>query len=116
MNDPGAGHRRAQLALWYDSTLFVLLLNNLTPSNISNSPQIRSDNRMREVLEQEVFPNRTSGTPTNIPVLDSVTTLRSAGPYNYNTVLTIRWLEQSGEQLGRDHTPDHHNRFRGQQH
>ncbi|MBK8531365.1 MAG: cell surface protein SprA [Flavobacteriales bacterium] len=85
----GAGYRRAQLS-WYVIDPLFFRNNTLTPANISNSTEIRSDNRQREVLEQEVFPNRqlAAGTPTNIPVLDLSYYPAERGPYNYNPNLT----------------------------
>jgi len=89
VNDLGSGFRRAQLA-WYVIDPLFFRNNNLTPPNIANSEEIRSDNRMREVLEQEVFPNRQlpAGTPANIPVLDLTYYPSERGPYNYNPDLT----------------------------
>ncbi len=85
INDLSTGFRRAQLA-WYVIDPLFFRNNNLTPQHIANDPAMRSDNRMREVLEQEVFPNRqlAAGTPTNIPVLDLSYYPRERGPYNYN--------------------------------
>lgn len=85
VGDLSAGFRRAQLA-WYVIDPLFFRNNNLTPENIANSEEIRSDHRQREVLEQEVFPNRqlAAGTPTNIPVLDLSYYPRERGPYNYN--------------------------------
>lgn len=85
----GSGYRRAQLS-WYVIDPLFFRNNNLTPANISNSSEIRSDNRQREVLEQEVFPNRqlAAGTPTNIPVLDLSYFPTERGPYNFTPNLT----------------------------
>ncbi|MBK9176259.1 MAG: hypothetical protein IPM46_07965 [Flavobacteriales bacterium] len=51
---------------------------------------MRSDNRMREVLEREVFPFRQlpAGTPNNIPVLDLTYYPNERGPYNYSPLNT----------------------------
>jgi cell surface protein SprA len=89
VNDLRNGFRRAQLA-WYVIDPLFFRNNNLTPQNIADSDEIRSDNRMREVLEQEVFPNRQlpAGTPANIPALDLTYYPSERGPYNYNTDLT----------------------------
>ncbi len=85
INDLGLGFRRAQLA-WYVIDPLFFRNNNLTPQHIANDPEMRSDHRMREVLEQEVFPNRQlpAGTPANIPVLDLTYYPSERGPYNYN--------------------------------
>lgn len=88
VGDLGAGYRRAQLS-WYVIDPLFFRNNNLTPDNIANSEEIRSDHRQREVLEQEVFPNRqlAAGTPTNIPVLDLTYFPGERGPYNYTPTL-----------------------------
>jgi len=85
VDDLDAGFRRAQLS-WYVIDPLFFRNNTLTPDNIRSSESIRSDNRQREVLEQEVFPNRqlAAGTPTNIPVLDLSYFPSERGPYNYN--------------------------------
>lgn len=82
------GFRRAQLS-WYVIDPLFFRNNTLTPDHIANDTEMRSDNRMREVLEREVFPFRQlpSGTPNNIPVLDLTYYPRERGPYNYSTDL-----------------------------
>ncbi|MCB0763177.1 MAG: cell surface protein SprA, partial [Flavobacteriales bacterium] len=89
VNDLDAGFRRAQLS-WYVIDPLFFRNNNLTPDHIANDAAMRSDNRMREVLEQEVFPNRqlAAGTPANIPVLDLTYYPSERGPYNYSLDLT----------------------------
>ncbi len=89
VGDLGSGYRRAQLS-WYVIDPLFFRNNNLTPEHISNDPELRSDHRQREVLEQEVFPNRqlAAGTPTNIPVLDITYYPDERGPYNFNPDLS----------------------------
>ena len=84
VNDLRNGFRRAQLS-WYVIDPLFFRNNNLTPSHIAGDAAMRSDHRMREVLEQEVFPNRqlAAGMPANIPVLDLTYYPRERGPYNY---------------------------------
>ena len=84
VNSLGNGFRRAQLS-WYVIDPLFFRNNNLTPSHIANDPAMRSDHRMREVLENEVFPFRQlpAGTPNNIPVLDLTYYPNERGPYNY---------------------------------
>ena len=50
--------------------------------------EVRSDHRMREVLESEVFPNRQlpAGTPPNIATLDLSYYPNERGMYNYDPV------------------------------
>lgn len=83
INDLRNGFRRSLLA-WYVIDPLFFRNNSLTPPNITGVMQ--GDNRMREVLEQEVFPNRQlpTGTPANIPVLDLAYYPDERGPYNYN--------------------------------
>ncbi|MEO8068882.1 MAG: cell surface protein SprA [Flavobacteriales bacterium] len=78
------GFKRAKLA-WYVIDPLFFRDNNLTPGDISNTMQ--SDHRMREVLEEEVFPARDlpNGVPFNIPVFDLAYYPNERGPYNYNT-------------------------------
>ncbi len=47
---------------------------------------VRSDHRMREILEEEVFPDRelSPGTPRNIATLDMTYYPEERGPYNYD--------------------------------
>ena len=80
-----AGYRRAQLS-WYVIDPLFFNNNTLTPSHIAGDDAMRSDHRMRQVLEREVFPFRQlpSGTPNNIPVLDLTYYPSERGPYNYN--------------------------------
>ncbi len=86
INDLRTGFRRAQLS-WYVIDPLFFRNNPLTPDHIRNDGPMRSDHRMREVLEQEVFPNRqlAAGMPANIPVLDLTYYPRERGPYNYQT-------------------------------
>lgn len=61
--------------------------NNLTPEHIQNSP-MQSNHTMRQIFEQEVFPNRqlAQGQPTNIAVFDVSFWPNERGPYNFDTV------------------------------
>lgn len=94
IDDLRSGFRRAQLS-WYVIDPLFFRNNNLTPDHIASDAAMRSDNRMREVLEQEVFPNRqlAAGTPANIPVLDLTYYPNERGPYNY----TIDGLTPDGK-------------------
>lgn len=93
VNNRRNGFRRAQLS-WYVIDPLFFRNNNLTPDHIRGDAAMRSDHRMREVLEQEVFPNRqlAAGTPANIPVLDLTYYPNERGPYNY----TVDGLDQNG--------------------
>lgn len=79
------GFHRALLA-WYVIDPLFFRQDNTTPPLPTDSEK---KNTMREVLEQEVFPNRQlpTGTPPNIPVLDLAYYPSERGPYNYTTAL-----------------------------
>jgi cell surface protein SprA len=85
INDLRTGFKRALLA-WYVIDPLFFNNNSLKPPLPDGSD---TDNRSREVLEKEVFPNRqlATGTPSNIPVLDLAYYPSERGPYNYNTNL-----------------------------
>jgi cell surface protein SprA len=75
-------YNRAKLA-WYVIDPQFFRGNGLPDGQVS--ADIKSDHRMREVLEGEVFPNRElpAGTPPLIPTLDMTYYPNERGPYNY---------------------------------
>lgn len=77
------GYNRGKLS-WYVIDPLFYRDNSLTPINVDEV--MRSDNRMREVLENEVFPNKElpAGTPPNIPTLDLTYHPEQRGQYNYD--------------------------------
>jgi cell surface protein SprA len=80
-----AGFNRAKIA-WYviDPSVFYDRNGNLKPDNVSNDEL--SNNFVRQVLEEEVFPNKelANGTPTNIGVFNVAFYPTERGPYNYD--------------------------------
>lgn len=88
INDLSAGFRRALLA-WY--TIDPLFLRNVstTPRHIRNNPDLQSNHYVREVYEEELFPNRESayGESTNIAVLNLAYYPDERGSYNFSTDL-----------------------------
>ncbi len=80
------GKNRAKLA-WYtiDQSVFYDRYGNLLPPNITNDEL--SDNRVRQVLLTEVYPNKDiqAGTSTNMSVLNLAYYPKERGPYNYDT-------------------------------
>ena len=80
------GKNRAKLA-WYtiDQSVFYDRYGNLLPSNINNDEL--SDHRVRQVLMQELYPNKDvqAGTSTNMSVLNLAYYPKERGPYNYDT-------------------------------
>ncbi len=85
IDELATGFKRALLA-WYVVDPLFFNNNSLKPPLPDGSD---TDNRSREVLEKEVFPNRqlATGTPSNIPVLDLAYYPGERGPYNYVTNL-----------------------------
>jgi len=84
-NDLAYGYNRAKLA-WYivDPTFYTGGQN--VPDNIRNDPEITSDQRMREVLIREVFPNFSlqQNQARNIAMFDLAYYPSERGPYNFD--------------------------------
>lgn len=83
-NDIGNGINRARTA-WYIIDPLFFRNNNLTPSHWGTAEQ--SFEFSREVLEQEIFPNRDpniQGQRTNLPIFDVAFYPKEKGPYNYD--------------------------------
>ena len=80
-----SGFNRAKIA-WYviDPSVFYDRNGNLKPDNVSNEEL--SNNFVRQVLEQEVFPNKdlANGTPTNIGIFNVAFYPKERGQYNYD--------------------------------
>lgn len=84
-DDIGNGMNRAKLA-WYVIDPLFFRNNNLTPNHLS--PEDKSFEYSREVLEQEIFPNKESllqGQQTNLPIFDVAYYPNEKGPYNYDS-------------------------------
>jgi len=79
---PKANYNRAALA-WYTIDPVFYSGSGLQDGQVSN--EVRHDHRMRQILEQEIFPNRDyqPGTPRNIPTFDLSYWPNERGPYNY---------------------------------
>lgn len=84
MDDLAYGYNRALLSFYNIDPIFYRG-SSLTPSNIDN--QELSRHRVREVLEQEVFPFKEppTGLPMYLPTLDLAFYPTVRGPYNYVT-------------------------------
>ncbi|MBL4585880.1 MAG: cell surface protein SprA, partial [Flavobacteriales bacterium] len=83
-NNVGFGMNRARLA-WYIIDPLFFRNNNLTPSHLTNAD--KSLSYSREVLEQEIFPNKQSqlqGQRVNLPIFDVAFYPNEKGPYNYD--------------------------------
>ena len=87
-NDLNYGKNRALFA-WHVTDPLFLNNTNRTPSYIKDSP-LQKDNRVRQILVSEVFPNQQLGTGqlTNIPVLDLNYYPSERGAYNYDALPT----------------------------
>ncbi len=84
-NDLAYGYNRARLA-WYIIDPLFLRNTSATPDHIKNNPDLQSNHFVREVFENELFPERETprGIPTNIPVLNLAFYPGERGPYNYD--------------------------------
>ena len=79
------GMNRARLAFYNINTLF-LRNNSLTPSHIKNDYDAQSSHFVREIYEQELFPDKEyeTGEATNITTLDLAFYPKERGPYNFD--------------------------------
>ncbi|UKJ08290.1 cell surface protein SprA [Solitalea lacus] len=86
-NDLSYGYNRSLLAFYTIDPIFYSIGNSTTPSNIKNNKEEQSNPYVREVTEQEVFPNKqaVTGTPLLLPTLDVAFYPKKRGPYNYTT-------------------------------
>ncbi len=82
INDLAYGYNRARLA-WY--VIDPFMQRNTAPSYLIQEEKL-DDQRVREVFQAEIFPNRQNpiGQPTNIPTLDLAFYPGERGPYNYD--------------------------------
>lgn len=85
-NDRSSGYNRAKIA-WYVIDPLFLRNGSSTPPNIKNNPETQSSHFVREIYENEIFPNResTSGIPTTISILNVAYYPDEKGPYNFDT-------------------------------
>lgn len=79
------GYNRANLA-WYIIDPLFWRNDSRTPGHIKNDQDMQSNHYMREVLQTEVFPNKsqTNGIITNMPILDLAFYPKERGPYNFD--------------------------------
>ncbi len=80
------GFNRAKLA-WYIIDPLFLRNSPTTPDHIKNDKELQSNHLVREVYENEIFPDRETpvGLPTNIPVFDLAFYPEERGPYNFDS-------------------------------
>lgn len=84
-NDLSYGFNRAKLA-WYIIDPLFLRNNSATPGYIKADKEQQSNHFVREIHENEIFPNKETpaGIPTNIAVLNLAYYPQEKGPYNYD--------------------------------
>jgi cell surface protein SprA len=89
-NDLMSGFNRAKLA-WFVIDPLFLRNGSTTPDNIKRNPDLQSSHFVREIYENEIFPNRESATGfnTTITVLNLAYYPEEKGPYNYDTEPSI---------------------------
>lgn len=81
-----SGFNRAKLS-WYVIDPLFLRNGSSTPDHIKQNKDSQSSHFVREIYENEIFPNMESpsGIPTNIAVLNVAYYPWEKGPYNYDT-------------------------------
>lgn len=79
------GFNRAKVA-WYVIDPLFWRNDSRTPDHIKNDADMQSNHYMREVLQTEVFPNKslTNGIITNMPIFDMAFYPNDRGPYNFD--------------------------------
>ena len=85
-NDVRSGYNRAKLA-WYVIDPLFLRNGSTTPDHIKRNPDSQSSHFVREIYENEIFPNRDSETGFNTTqtILNLAYYPSERGPYNYDT-------------------------------
>ncbi len=85
-NDLRYGYNRAKLA-WYNVDPLFYQNNQLTPDHIANNDVEQKNHYVRQILENELFPNRDQQNPgqiNRIQAFDLAYYPRERGPYNYD--------------------------------
>lgn len=82
------GKNRSLFNWFYVDGLFTRKNSSLTPTHIKNDKDQLSDHWVREILEQEVFPNRQKGYNENptLQVLNLAYYPQERGPYNVDAL------------------------------
>lgn len=85
-NDLSTGFHRARLAHYQIDNLFYSKTDNRTPAHIRSDKTQLSSHYIREVTEQEVFPNKQipTGQPNILSTLDLTYFPKERGPYNFS--------------------------------
>jgi len=79
-----SGYNRAKIA-WYKIDPLFLRNSGLTPQHIKNDEKQQSNHFVREIYEDEIFPNKESASqiPYALQVLNLAFYPKERGPYNY---------------------------------
>jgi len=85
-NNLASGFNRAKLA-WYVIDPLFLRNGSTTPDYIKKNPDTQSSHFVREIYENEIFPNKPSATgiPATIAVMNLAYYPDERGQYNYDT-------------------------------
>jgi cell surface protein SprA len=85
-NNLASGFNRAKLA-WYVIDPLFLRNGSTTPDYIKKNPDTQSSHFVREIYENEIFPNKQSATgiPATIAVMNLAYYPDERGQYNYDT-------------------------------
>lgn len=86
-NNLAYGYNRAKLN-WYNIDPLFFRNAPITPEHLRNDLEAKSDHYTREVLEQEVFPNKqlANNQPRTIPTFDIAYYPNQKGPYNFDVL------------------------------
>ncbi len=84
-NDWAYNYNRAKLAWYHIDPLFLRENSPSMPQHIKSNPETRSNHFVREIFEQEIFPNKDNPNdiPASIQVLNLAFYPDEKGPYNY---------------------------------
>ncbi len=84
-NNLANGFNRARIS-WYNIDPLFFSNSNITPVHIRDDNEMKSNHYMRQVLEQEVFPNKqlANNQPLNIATFDLAYYPDQKGVYNYD--------------------------------
>lgn len=85
-NDLASGYNRAKFA-WYVIDPIFTRNNEYTPRHMYNDVDMQSDNLVREVSQQEIYPDKDLevGTPTAMSILNLAYYPEERGAYNFDT-------------------------------
>jgi cell surface protein SprA len=104
-NNLTSGYNRAKIA-WYVIDPIFLRNGSSTPDNIKQNANEQSSHFVREIYENEIFPNResTTGIPTALTVLNIAYHPDEKGPYNFDTDpgTYSRGMNSDGKLVGPD--------------